>query len=553
MPKQDRYGRYVTGFPFGKFEDYYAVSAARGESVGSQLPGRENDPADAYRHILWAAELTRRFGEEKARKILDAHEEMGSSATLNRPADRQSPEAEGMDRANNEIGIRIGKVACNWPEVIAESQKVMDRSDRDGKGAGGGAMWHAENEWRKNPLHRVTKEPIPTDKTNWPRTNWKDGQVPEDYSYPWQTPHHRHQSHPWLSNDDMPKAREEMDKDVWRPRSVPPPASPAAGFGRTLFGTERPDDVVGLAMPRPQPGRSPEPDPNSGEDRRTEGRTPDLWQQSERDKPKAELVAPAEKPEPPPPGVFTTVPWPRGDQDEDTSLGMFFHKGGAVPADGDPRTESRKAIVQEGEFVLAPATTQAVDPDLVAAMNAMAAASPEKARKLREALAAILGDGPALSEETLKNRLASERNYWRSGPEGDAKRWWYATEYRFAFPDDQDGRTDRADGGLVSDGDRARRRADLPADLPEGGFVLSRQAVRAFGANLLGRLNAAGLVENAQALTEVRRAIAQAMSRRLKLKPDELRAMQMDPRSWRDLDREYIDRIADEYRFALGG
>lgn len=54
------------------------------------------------------------------------------------------------------------------------------------------------------------------------------------------------------------------------------------------------------------------------------------------------------------------------------------------------------------------------------------------------------------------------------------------------------------------------------------------------------------------ALTQVRRAIAQAMGRRLKLKPDELRALKMDPRSWRELDRRYIDRIADEYRFAYG-
>jgi hypothetical protein len=296
----------------------------------------------------------------------------------------------------------------------------------------------------------------------------------------------------------------------------------------------QPEKLQAPRQPLPSP-QVPEGEIFGGLDRR-EGA--DLWQQPERIKAKAELVALAKKPEPPPPGVFTTVPWSKDDEDRNGPFPILFHQGGAVPADGDPRTEVREAIVQEGEFVLAPVTAQAVDPDLVAAMNAMAAASPDKARKLRDALAAILGDGPALSEEALKKRLASERDYWRSGPEGDAKRWWYATEYRFAFSDDQDGRTDRADGGLVTDGDRARRRDDLPAELPEGGFVLSRQAVRAFGANLLGRLNAAGLVENASALTEVRRAIA--------------RAMQMDPRSWRDLDRRYIDRIADEYRFAHG-
>lgn len=32
------------------------------ESVNSQMPGRENGPADAYRRILLSAELTRRYG-----------------------------------------------------------------------------------------------------------------------------------------------------------------------------------------------------------------------------------------------------------------------------------------------------------------------------------------------------------------------------------------------------------------------------------------------------------------------------------------------------------
>ncbi len=46
-----------------------ARTAANAESVSSQLPGRGNGPADAYRHILWVAEMTRRFGESVARNI----------------------------------------------------------------------------------------------------------------------------------------------------------------------------------------------------------------------------------------------------------------------------------------------------------------------------------------------------------------------------------------------------------------------------------------------------------------------------------------------------
>lgn len=34
-------------------EDWFAIKAAADEAVESQLPGHENGPADAYRHLLW--------------------------------------------------------------------------------------------------------------------------------------------------------------------------------------------------------------------------------------------------------------------------------------------------------------------------------------------------------------------------------------------------------------------------------------------------------------------------------------------------------------------
>jgi len=51
-----------------------AARMAGNEMAYSQLPGRRNGPGDAYSHILWAAELTRRFGEVMARCILTWHE-----------------------------------------------------------------------------------------------------------------------------------------------------------------------------------------------------------------------------------------------------------------------------------------------------------------------------------------------------------------------------------------------------------------------------------------------------------------------------------------------
>ncbi|HHW4681064.1 MAG TPA: hypothetical protein ACQGQX_06185, partial [Xylella taiwanensis] len=44
------------------------------ESINSRLPGREDGPADAYRHLLLSAELTRILGEPYARAALDFHE-----------------------------------------------------------------------------------------------------------------------------------------------------------------------------------------------------------------------------------------------------------------------------------------------------------------------------------------------------------------------------------------------------------------------------------------------------------------------------------------------
>ena len=74
-----------------------ASNKAINESLHSQLPGRTDGPADAYRHILLAAELTRLTNEAIARAILGGHEQTGN-------ADGQTPQAENMDRRNNDIG-----------------------------------------------------------------------------------------------------------------------------------------------------------------------------------------------------------------------------------------------------------------------------------------------------------------------------------------------------------------------------------------------------------------------------------------------------------------
>lgn len=89
-------------FARAKPGDYLATAAAIDVAIRSSLPGRIDGPADAYRHLLWAGELTRRFGVGVARGILNFHEITG------RWSNDHSVESESMDRHNNELGIAMG-------------------------------------------------------------------------------------------------------------------------------------------------------------------------------------------------------------------------------------------------------------------------------------------------------------------------------------------------------------------------------------------------------------------------------------------------------------
>ncbi|MGE0116806.1 MAG: hypothetical protein AB7S71_14800 [Dongiaceae bacterium] len=206
-------GDKLSGVTADDYEDYVGANAAQSEMVGSQLPARERGPADAYRHILWAAELTRRFGEQRARQILDLHELEGQ---LN----DQPHDEEAMDRNNNDIGIAIGRFARNWQDVVSAARKVISGSASDGSGswkstydpnstlAPHAPVWLPEQRWGNNPkvdnwnppARRGVKPPAPelsNAQTNW-YTNpsrpggpdWIAGYLPDGYSYRYGSPAH---------------------------------------------------------------------------------------------------------------------------------------------------------------------------------------------------------------------------------------------------------------------------------------------------------------------------------------------------------------------------
>ncbi len=98
-----------------------ADDKAIGESVASQLPGREMGPADAYRHVLLAAELTRELGPGWATAGLLDHE-----------LDPESGADNGLDFWNNAIGMAIGMHVKNrggdWTDVVRLTREVVSRS-----------------------------------------------------------------------------------------------------------------------------------------------------------------------------------------------------------------------------------------------------------------------------------------------------------------------------------------------------------------------------------------------------------------------------------------
>lgn len=74
----------LADIPAKEFNAFIGSSAASSEAVSSQLPGRENGPADAYRHILWVAEMTRRFGPSKAKLFAEGKESEDEKQTRKR-------------------------------------------------------------------------------------------------------------------------------------------------------------------------------------------------------------------------------------------------------------------------------------------------------------------------------------------------------------------------------------------------------------------------------------------------------------------------------------
>ncbi len=173
-----------------------AADWAVGLSVASQLPGRLDGPADAFRHLLIAAELHRVYGQSYAGRLLEGHEfDFGHSSDMD------------MDNYNNEIGREIGRyVRSNngsTADVIKFAKLVMLNSFPGGGSAN--VRWEPgpETGWRVkaakstqlpngvvlqpavvaqndpdkwltgNPVDNETGQHLATKNVNWPGPGWE--------------------------------------------------------------------------------------------------------------------------------------------------------------------------------------------------------------------------------------------------------------------------------------------------------------------------------------------------------------------------------------------
>ncbi|WP_316979165.1 DUF6973 domain-containing protein [Shumkonia mesophila] len=116
------------------YREAVGVGPAYREAGASRLPGLHNGPGDAYRHIIGAAEMTRRYGAAMALAALNAHETYQGAG--------QSDDERKMDQHNNEIGIAIGRRAVTYDEVVTRARAAIDAAiPQGGSGRGGTARW----------------------------------------------------------------------------------------------------------------------------------------------------------------------------------------------------------------------------------------------------------------------------------------------------------------------------------------------------------------------------------------------------------------------------
>lgn len=147
------------------------------ETTRSQLPGRGDGPADAYRHMIFSAYLHKEFGRTMAEGIL-----------LSKEVQDLGIDGEGigrsvMDNHNNQLGLKIGDLNSERNISDEEINRITMQTFQNavGDGSDGGPKWMGKTEdWQdSNPTYdpnpknpNQVKGRMPTEHTNWPNPDF---------------------------------------------------------------------------------------------------------------------------------------------------------------------------------------------------------------------------------------------------------------------------------------------------------------------------------------------------------------------------------------------
>ena len=128
---------------------------ARREAELSGLPGQAEGPADAYRHLVGVAELSRRTGPLLAFAMAEHNEQNSWLAMMSSIFDGRTiirtntPAARTMDRRNNTLAVGIGARASSTEDVVRRVRSMMERSieTTGGSGRGNTPYWRESRYW----------------------------------------------------------------------------------------------------------------------------------------------------------------------------------------------------------------------------------------------------------------------------------------------------------------------------------------------------------------------------------------------------------------------
>mgnify|MGYP000468675013 CR=1 FL=1 len=110
---------YTTTITGGKYVDEGFDNYGTADDGGSMMS------SDAMRHLLWTAEMSRKFSPETAKNVSDWHEKeipFGFfGGTHNQPEDQKQ-----MDLYNNALGIKIGQKSNSYEDTVRLARETVD-------------------------------------------------------------------------------------------------------------------------------------------------------------------------------------------------------------------------------------------------------------------------------------------------------------------------------------------------------------------------------------------------------------------------------------------